>query len=248
MPWGWALPYGAQWPPLLPFIAAFVLLGATLDDLVVFAEGGQSAIEKLMERMGVSRETIESVRAAVKKCIDFFKDLWAVLTGNDNDAAAALERIRTKIEALKESFKALFMGIGNWIGDLFTKLSKALMDWIPEPLKEFLGLGGEAAAPAANAPQSSRGNQLDMAAAGGVGSPAAMPQPYNAATLPPASPAALGPAGGGAVYNSKAVQNTFSFNGGIHVESNNADPRAVANEIPMAFKDTVAQAETSYGT
>lgn len=234
--------------PLLPFIAAFVLLGATLDDLVVFAEGGQSAIEKLMEKMGVSRETIESVRAAVKKCIDFFKDLWAVITGNDNDAAAALERIRAKIEALKESFKALFVGIGNWIGDLFTKLSKALMDWIPEPIKEFLGLDGEAAAPAASAPQSSRDNQLDMAATGGVGSPASMLPSYNAAALPPASPAALGPAGGGAVYNSKAVQNTFSFNGGIHVESNNANPRAVANEIPNAFRMQVADAETSYGT
>lgn len=227
----------AAMAPLLPFIAAFVLLGATLDDLVVFAEGGQSAIEKLMERMGVSRETIESVRSAVKKCVDFFKDLWAVITGNDNDAAAALERIRAKIEDLKESFKALFVGIGNWIGDLFTKLSKALLDWIPDPLKEFLGLDGEAAA---SAPQSSYGNQLNMAATGGVGAPASM--------LPPASPAALGPAGGGAVYNSKAVQNTFSFNGGIHVESNNADPRAVANEIPMAFKDQVAQAQTSYGT
>ena len=225
--------------PLLPFIAAFVLLGATLDDLVVFAEGGQSAIEKLMERMGVSRETIESVRAAVKKCIDFFKDLWAVITGNDNDAAAALERIRAKIEALKESFKALFVGIGNWIGDLFTKLSKALMDWIPEPIKEFLGLDGEAAAPAASAPQSPRDNQLDMAATGGVGSPASM--------LPPASPAALGPAGGGTVNNSRQVTTTVTV-GEINVQSNNADPRAVANEIPMAFKDTVAQAETGFGT
>lgn len=233
--------------PLLPFIAAFVLLGAVLDDLVVFAEGGQSAIEKLMEKMGVSRETIESVRSAVKKCIDFFKDLWAVITGNDKDSAAALERIRAKIEDLKESFKALFVGIGNWIGNLFTKLSKALIDWIPDPIKEFLGLDGKVEAPAASAPKSSRDNQLDMAATGGVGSPAAMQKPYSAA-LPPANPAALGPAGGGAVYNSKAVQNTFSFNGGIHVESNNADPRAVANEIPMAFKDTVAQAETSYGT
>lgn len=234
--------------PLLPFIALFVLLGAALDDLVVFAEGGSSAIEKLMEKMGVSRETIESVRAAVKKCIDFFKDLWAVITGNDKDSAAALERIRAKIEDLKESFKALFVGIGNWIGNLFTKLSKALIEWIPDPIKEFLGLDGEAKAPAASAPKSSRDNQLDMAATGGVGSPATIMKPYNAAELPPARPANLGPAGGGAVYNSKAVQNTFSFNGGIHVESNNADPRAVANEIPMAFKDTVAQAETSYGT
>lgn len=239
----------AAMAPLLPFIAAFVLLGATLDDLVVFAEGGQSAIEKLMERMGVSRETIESVRSAVKKCVDFFKDLWAVITGNDNDAAAALERIRAKIEDLKESFKELFVGIGNWIGDLFTKLSKALIDWIPDPIKEFLGLDGEAGAMDATAgtPKSSKDAQLDMAATGGLGSPAAMMK-GTAAALPPASPAALGPAGGGAVYNSKAVQNTFSFNGGIHVESNNADPRAVANEIPMAFKDQVAQAQTSYGT
>ncbi len=234
--------------PLLPFIAAFVLLGATLDDLVVFAEGGQSAIEKLMEKMGVSRETIENVRSAVKKCIDFFKDLWAVITGNDNDAAAALERIRAEIEALKESFKTLFEGIGNWIANLFAKLSKALMDWIPEPLKEFLGLDDAAVAPVANAPQSSRGNQLDISATGGLGSLASMLPSYNAAALPPASPAALGPAGGGAVYNSKAVQNTFSFSGGIQVQSNNADPRAVAEEIPMAWKDVVAQAETSYGT
>lgn len=240
----------AAMAPLLPFIAAFVLLGATLDDLVVFAEGGQSAIEKLMERMGVSRETIESVRSAVKKCVDFFKDLWAVITGNDNDAAAALERIRAKIEDLKESFKELFVGIGNWIGDLFTKLSKALIDWIPDPIKEFLGLDGEAGARDATAgtPKSSKDAQLDMAATGGLGSPAAMMKGTVAAALPPSSPAALGPAGGGAVYNSKAVQNTFSFNGGIHVESNNADPRAVANEIPMAFKDQVAQAQTSYGT
>ena len=218
--------------PLLPFIAAFVLLGATLDDLVVFAEGGQSAIERLMEKMGVSRETIESVRASVKKCIDFFKDLWAVITGDDNDAAAALERIRAKIEALKESFKALFEGIGNWISDLFAKLSKALMDWIPDSIKEFLGLDGVG---------TEAGSKTTAPSQQGIGG-------VSPSALPPSSPAALGPAGGGAVYNSKAVQNTFSFNGGIHVESNKADPRAVANEIPMAFKDQVAQAQTSYGT
>ena len=232
--------------PLLPFIAAFVLLGATLDDLVVFAGGGQSAIEKLMERMGASRETIESVRSAVKKCIDFFKDLWAVLTGNDNDAAAALERIRAKIEALKESFKALFVGIGNWIGNLFTRLSKALMDWIPDPIKEFLGLDGKVEAPAASAPKSSRDNQLDMAATGGVGSPAAMMK-ANATALPPASPAALGPAGGGTINNSKQVTTTVTV-GEINVQSSSSDPNAVAQAVPNALRGEVAQAETAFGT
>lgn len=236
--------------PLLPFIAAFVLLAAVLDDVIVFAQGGESAIEKLMEKMGVSRETIEKIRNAIKGYIQFVLDLWTMLLGKEESSSAAMGRMRERIEALKESFKELFVGIGNWIGDLFTKLSKALIDWIPDPIKEFLGLDGEAGAMDATAgtPKSSKDAQLDMAATGGLGSPAAMMKGTAAAALPPSSPAALGPAGGGAVYNSKAVQNTFSFNGGIHVESNNADPRAVANEIPMAFKDQVAQAQTSYGT
>ena len=235
--------------PLLPFIALFVLLGAALDDLVVFAEGGSSAIEKFMEKMGVSRETIESVRSAVKKCIDFFKDLWAVITGNDNDAAAALERIRAKIEALKESFKTLFEGIGNWIANLFAKLSKALMDWIPEPLKEFLGLDDEAAAPAADASQPSHNAQMgaqEMGTAGGAPR-TDMPQPYNAAALPPASPAALGPAGGQTVNNSKQVTTTVTV-GEINVQSNSADPNAVAQAIPNELRGQVAQAETAFGT
>ena len=65
--------------------------------------------------------------------------------------------------------------------------------------------------------------------------------------LPPASPAALGPSGGGTVNNSKQVTNTVTV-GEINVQSSSADPNAVAQAVPNALRGQVAQAETAFGT
>ena len=76
-----------------------------------------------MEKMGVSRETIEKIRNAIKEYIQFVLDLWTMLLGKEESSSAAMGRMRERIEALKESFKALFVGIGNWIGDIIDALA-----------------------------------------------------------------------------------------------------------------------------
>lgn len=244
--WGMATAAWAAIAPFLPFIALIAGLALVIDDLIVYIQGGESALGDFWGMFGTGEEILarlqamwEGLKTAIGAVLDIVKALvgwFAALLNGD------LQGMIDQAWKLWEAFKSLGNVLGNLIGWLGKKLAGLLPDWA----KDLLGLsgGGEekanAAQAAAAAGDANAKAAFDMAATGGVGSPASM--------LPPASPAALGPSGGGAVYNSKAVQNTFSFNGGIHVESNNADPRAVANEIPMAFKDTVAQAETGFGT
>lgn len=244
--WGMATAAWAAIAPFLPFIALIAGLALVIDDLIVYIQGGESALGDFWAIFGTGEEILarlqamwEGLKTAIGAVLDIVKALvgwFAALLNGD------LQGMIDQAWKLWEAFKSLGNVLGNLIGWLGKKLAGLLPDWA----KDMLGLsgGGEekanAAQAAAAAGDADAKAAFDMAATGGVGPPASL--------LPPASPATLGPAGGGAVYNSKAVQNTFSFNGGIHVESNNADPRAVANEIPMAFKDTVAQAETGFGT
>ena len=243
--WGMATAAWAAIAPFLPFIALIAGLALVIDDLIVYIQGGESALGDFWAMFGTGEEILASLQAmweglktAIGAVLDIVKALvgWfaALLSGN-------LQGMIDQAWKLWEAFKSLGDVLGNLIGWLGDKLAGLLPDWA----KDLLGLsgGGEdkanAAQAAAAAGDANAKAAFDMAATGGVGSPASM--------LPPSSPAALGPAGGGTVNNSKQVTNTVTV-GEINVQSSSADPNAVAQAVPNALRGQVAQAETAFGT
>lgn len=243
--WGMATAAWAAIAPFLPFIALIAGLALVIDDLIVYIQGGESALGDFWAMFGTGEEILarlqamwEGLKTAIGAVLDIVKALvgWfaALLSGN-------LQGMIDQAWKLWEAFKSLGNVLGNLIGWLGEKLAGLLPDWA----KDLLGLsgGGEekanAAQAAAAAGDANAKAAFDMAATGGVGSPASM--------LPPASPAALGPAGGGTVNNSKQVTTTVTV-GEINVQSNSSDPNAVAQAVPNALSSQVAQSATAYGT
>lgn len=65
--------------PLVRIAALVLLLAGALEDLWYFVNGGSSAIEKLMRKMGFSAETIEKVRAAAGVFLSVLKQYGPAL-------------------------------------------------------------------------------------------------------------------------------------------------------------------------
>lgn len=244
--WGMATAAWAAIAPFAPFIALIAGLALVIDDLIVYIQGGESALGDFWGMFGTGEEILarlqamwEGLKTAIGAVLDIVKALvgwFAALLNGD------LQGMIDQAWKLWEAFKSLGSVLGGIIGWLGDKLAGLLPDWA----KDLLGLsgGGEdkanAAQAAAAAGDANAKAAFDMAATGGVGAPASM--------LPPASPAALGPAGGGgSVNNSKQVTTTVTV-GEINVQSNSADPNAVAQAVPNALRGQVAQAETAFGT
>lgn len=142
--WGMATAAAAALWPFAPLILAALALGVALDDLWAFASGGNSVLENLLRRFGMTDESIERLRGSVRAAIGFFRDLWTAITGDGADSAAAFARIQEWIDGL----------LPQWVKDLLAGDSKA-------PAKS----GGNAA-PAAPAYDG-----LAAAASGGFGGP-----------------------------------------------------------------------------
>lgn len=251
--WGMATAAWAAIAPFLPFIAIIAGLALAIDDLIVYIQGGESALGDFWGMFGTGEEILsrlqamwEGLKTAIGAVLDIVKSLvgwFAALLNGD------MQGMIDQAWKLWEAFKSLGNVLGGLIGWLGEKLAGLLPDWA----REFLGLsgGGEEKANTVQAAEAAgdddKNAAFDMAATGGLGSPASMLPSYNAAALPPASPAALGPAGGQTVNNSKQVTTTVTV-GEINVQSNSADPNAVAQAIPNELRGQVAQAETAFGT
>ena len=243
--WGMATAAWAAIAPFAPFIALIAGLALVIDDLIVYIQGGESALGDFWAMFGTGEEILarlqamwEGLKTAIGAVLDIVKALvgwFAALLNGD------LQGMIDQAWKLWEAFKSL----GNVLGDLIGWLGEKLAGLLPDWAKDLLGLsgGGEekanAAQAAAAAGDADAKAAFDMAATGGVGSPASM--------LPPASPAALGPAGGQTVNSSKQVTTTVTV-GEINVQSNSADPNAVAQAVPNALSSQVAQSATAYGT
>ena len=245
--WGMATAAWAALGPFAPFIALIAGLSLVIDDLIVYIQGGESALGDFWGMFGTGEEILarlqamwDGLKTAIGAVLDIVKSLvgWlaALLSGN-------LQGMIDQAWKLWEAFKSLggvLSGLVSWLGD---KLAGLLPDWA----KKFLGLSGDGENSDASQPShNAKMDAQEMGTAGGAPR-TDMPQPYNAAALPPASPAALGPAGGQTVNNSKQVTTTVTV-GEINVQSNSADPNAVAQAIPNELRGQVAQAETAFGT
>lgn len=160
--WGLASAAMAAMAPFAPFIAAALALGVALDDLWAFASGGNSVLENLLRRFGMTDESIERLRGSVRAAIGFFRDLWTAITGDGADSAAAFARIQEQIASVARAVSNFVRSIGTWIDGL-----------LPQWVKDLLA--GDSKAPAKSsgnaAPAAPAYDGLAAAASGGFGGP-----------------------------------------------------------------------------
>ena len=219
--WGLASAAMAAMAPFAPFIAAALALGVALDDLWAFASGGNSVLENLLRRFGMTDESIERLRGSVRAAIGFFRDLWTAITGDGADSAAAFARIQEQIASVARAVSNFVRSIGTWIDGL-----------LPQWVKDLLA--GDSKAPAKSggnaAPAAPAYDGLAAAASGGFGSPFGagdMARPHS-----------------GPVTNNRNVTTSI---GQITVQTQATDADGIAGSIGDAMRNQTAQADGAFG-
>jgi len=125
--------------PLLPVIAAITALAIAADELWAFISGGESVLEKIMLKFGMTRETIEGIRDTLRGAVEFFWDLWDAVTGEGVDKDSAIERLKASWETTKEWFKGLIDDLLNAFGNMFSRIKDWLKNLLPDWVKRLIG-------------------------------------------------------------------------------------------------------------
>ena len=134
--------------PITAIAAAVIAIGLALEDLFVFAKGGDSAIEKMMRKFGIGEETIEAVRKAFAGLFDALESAWkaiapvlttvlggllkgiaGILTG----IAAIIAGIVAGVAVLLAKFAEFFSNLKQWAseaGAILKDAFQAAVDWI----------------------------------------------------------------------------------------------------------------------
>lgn len=218
--------------PLWPYIAAVTALSVAFDELWAFASGGDSVLERMLKRFGVSKEAIESFRMFVRKCIDTIIDLWTVITGNDADSSAAWNRI-------KETWASALAVLKGWIDKFKSWLAGLLPDWV----KNMMG-GGASEGQASSGFGDTSG--VSEASGGGavLGFSAQTAEAAKSASETAQLPKA-GAAGPTNVDNSKTVTQNTSI-GEVKVYTQAQDAEGVAAGMDSAIRNQTAQVTGAY--
>lgn len=219
--WGMATAAAAALWPFAPLILAALALGVALGDLWAFASGGNSVLENLLRRFGMTDESIERLRGSVRAAIGFFRDLWTAITGDGADSAAAFARIQEQIASVARAVSNFIRSIGTWIDGL-----------LPQWVKDLLA--GDSKAPAKSggnaAPAAPAYDGLAAAASGGFGGP------FGAGDM--ARPQS------GPVTNNRNVTTSI---GQITVQTQATDADGIAGSIGDAMRNQTAQADGAFG-
>lgn len=223
----------AAMAPLMPLVAIVTAAALAFDDLWAFITGGDSALERFALKLGVSQETIESVREALRSVVGFFLDLWDAVTGEGKNADAAWDRVKATWDHALAYFAGILARIKAWFSGLFDSVKQGLLDMIPAGLKSMLGWDDseESAKKTAQAYQSA----MDTT---GVVPLAAMRGMATAGDL------ARGAAG--TVDNSRTVSSTTSI-GQITVQTQAEDAPGIARDMDGAIRNRTAQIDPAYG-
>lgn len=124
--------------PFTWFVAGLIAIAAVIEDLIVWFEGGDSALKKLWE----SFLQKENVQLAIKDLKVFYDKLCEWYDEATNIVREAVTRIRGIIEDCKQAFNSFAETVKSVVGAAF--------DWIADkfnavfaPIKAFLNfLGG----------------------------------------------------------------------------------------------------------
>lgn len=98
--------------PITWIVAALIGLAAVIDDLIVWLEGGESALGDFWSMFGSREEVLENIQKAIKWVTETFKELW---------------------ESIKTGFKAAI----TWLDEFWTSCSGT--DRVLDALREAFG-------------------------------------------------------------------------------------------------------------
>lgn len=134
--------------PIAAIAAAVIAIGLALEDLSVFAKGGDSAVEKMMRKFGIGEETIEAARKVFAELFDALESAWkaiapvlatvlggllkgiaGILTG----IAAIIAGIVAGVAVLLAKFAEFFSNLKQWAseaGAILKDAFQAAVDWI----------------------------------------------------------------------------------------------------------------------
>lgn len=119
--------------PITWIVAALIGLAAVIDDLIVWLEGGESALGDFWSMFGSREEVLEKIQKAIKWVTETFKELWESIKTGFTAAITWLDEFWTAcsgtdrvLYSLQEAFDAVMQTIEDMgvIWDYLVELFK----------------------------------------------------------------------------------------------------------------------------
>lgn len=119
--------------PITWIVAALIGLAAVIDDLIVWLEGGESALGDFWSQFGSREEVLEKIQKAIKWVTETFQGLWESLKSGFTAAITWLDEFWTAcsgtdrvLDALREAFGSVMQTIEDMgvIWDYLVELFK----------------------------------------------------------------------------------------------------------------------------
>ena len=118
--------------PITWIVAALIGLAAVIDDLIVWLEGGESALGDFWSMFGSREEVLEKIQKAIKWVTETLKELWESIKTGIKTAITWLDEFWTAcsgtdrvLDALREAFESVMQTmedlgvIWDYLVDLF---------------------------------------------------------------------------------------------------------------------------------
>lgn len=120
--------------PITWIVAALIGLAAVIDDLIVWLEGGESALGDFWSMFGSREEVLEKIQKAIKWVTETFQGLWESIKSGFSAAITWLDEFWTAcsgtdrvLDALREAFNAVMQTIED-LGVIWNYLVELLKD------------------------------------------------------------------------------------------------------------------------
>ena len=120
--------------PITWIVAALIGLAAVIDDLIVWLEGGESALGGFWSMFGSREEVLENIQKAIKWVTETFKELWESIKTGFKAAITWLDEFWTAcsgtdrvLDALREAFGSVMQTLED-MGVIWNYLVELLKD------------------------------------------------------------------------------------------------------------------------
>lgn len=120
--------------PITWMVAALIGLAAVIDDLIVWLQGGESALDSFWSQFGSREEVLKKIQNAIQVTIEVFKSLWESIKSGFKAAIVWLDEFWTScsgtdrvLDALSEAFNAVKQTIKD-VGVIWEHVSALLSD------------------------------------------------------------------------------------------------------------------------
>lgn len=120
--------------PITWIVAALIGLAAVIDDLIVWLEGGESALGDFWSMFGSREEVLEKIQKAIKWVTETFQGLWESIKSGFSAAITWLDEFWTAcsgtdrvLDALREAFNAVMQTLED-VGVIWNYLVELLKD------------------------------------------------------------------------------------------------------------------------